>query len=90
MGYLIQHDRIPYEPKKELKLPYWAITDAGRVVLITAINGRAARATVIQQKDSEDGYEVGDVMPQLALGAVMPLAEGESLIITNTWEIADG
>ena len=90
--FLIQHDKKSYEPKKELTVPYWAETYMGRIVIVTEHDpdGSTVKAVVIKQKDPKDHYSVGDTMPRLALASVTPVAEGEHLVLSNTWEIANG
>ena len=85
-----QIDKGTYEPKKEVKYPYIATTRGGKVVLVLREdleNDDVSEGVILRQ--GSDALSVGNIA-HFDDDNLTPLAEGESLVITNTWEIADG
>ncbi|AAM28380.1 hypothetical protein [Vibrio phage VpV262] len=85
----VEIDQGTYEPRKEVKCPYLATTDMGRVVLVIE-HVSTTDAKVVVLKSYEDGAkEVGRFTSEFNRNALHPFEEGQSLVFTNEWEIVN-
>lgn len=79
------HDKPPFEPEKTVAYPFiGGCAKSGLVVLFT----RRHCGTVLQLGTTTN-YKLGEVSTNWDMGAFTALPEGESITLSNKWEIAD-
>lgn len=85
----VEIDKGAYEPKKEVKYPYVGKhPNSGTVMLI--LDPHTGVKLVKGVGATAGSAAVGTVLTTVPTFEYEPLAEGESLTITNAWEIANG
>lgn len=88
--FLAEIDQGDFVPEKEVKIPYIAVSQLGKLLLVYKRDvGDYDEVWCLVLKGGGDRLPIGQ-LHRFTEGTLTPLAEGKSVTLSNTWEIANG